>query len=235
MWAAVLWGAVAASSLVIGAALGVVRSWGDRVIGCVLGFGAGALISSISFELAQVGFEAAGGLPLGVGLALGALAFFFGDRLVARIGGRSGAAAAGLPLALGAMLDGIPEQTVLGIGLASGQGISVALLVAIFVSNLPESIGSSTDMKEAGRSSRIILIGWTLVAIVCALATLGGYSLSRVVGDRFEGIIDGFAAGALLVMLMSSMIPEARQKATDYAALSAVLGFAVAASLSATS
>ncbi|TCN34445.1 ZIP family zinc transporter [Kribbella sp. VKM Ac-2500] len=235
MWAAVFWGAVAASSLVIGAALGVVRSWNDRVIGCVLGFGAGALISSVSFELAQEGFEASGGLPVGIGLALGALAFFFGDRLVARIGGRSGGAAAGLPLALGAMLDGIPEQAVLGIGLAAGEGISVALLVAIFVSNLPESIGSSTDMKEAGRSTRTILIGWTLVALVCVLATLGGYSLSQVVGDRFEGLIDGFAAGALLVMLMSSMIPEAKQKATDYAALSAVLGFAVAASLSAAS
>jgi ZIP family zinc transporter len=235
MWAAVLWGSVAASSLVLGAVLGVARAWSDRLIGCVLGFGAGALISSVSFELAQEGFRASGGLPLGIGLAAGALAFFGGDRVVNRIGGRNGGAAAGLPLALGAMLDGIPEQAVLGIGLAGGAGVSIALLIAIFVSNLPEAIGSSTDMRAGGTRPRKILVGWSLVGIVCVLATLGGFALSRVVGERFEGLVDGFAAGALLVMLTSSMIPEAKAKAADYAGLAAVLGFAVAAALSAAS
>jgi zinc transporter, ZIP family len=92
-----------------------------------------------------------------------------------------------LPLLLGALLDGIPEQAVLGIGLAAGEGISVALLVAIFVSNLPESIGSATDMRAAGRESRIIVLGWIVVAVVCTLATIGGYWVSALVGDRFTG------------------------------------------------
>jgi zinc transporter ZupT len=130
---------------------------------------------------------------------------------VEHIGGRSGGAAAGLPLLLGALLDGIPEQTVLGIGLAAGQGVSIALLVAIFVSNLPESIGSATDMKAAGRKSRTIVLGWTVVAVVCTLATIGGYAVARLVGDRFTGAVNGFAAGALLVMLVGSMIPEAKE------------------------
>jgi ZIP family zinc transporter len=235
VWDAVLWGSVAASSLVIGAVLGVVRSWSNRLIGCVLGFGAGALISSVSFELAQQGFEKAGGLPVAIGLAVGALAFFTGDRIVSRIGGRSGGGSAGLPLALGALLDGIPEQAVLGIGLAAGQGVSVALLVAIFVSNLPESIGSATDMKAGGKNARTIVVVWLVVAVVCALATIAGYGVSRLVGKQLEGAIDGFAAGALLVMLISSMIPEAMNKAKDFAGLAAVLGFAVAAALSAAS
>jgi zinc transporter, ZIP family len=232
---ALLWGSVAASSLIIGALLGVARRWDDRLIGAVLGFGAGALISGVSFELVEEGLRTAGGGPVALGLATGAVAFFLGDRAVERMGGRSGGAAAGLPLLLGALLDGIPEQVVLGIGLAAGEGVSIALLVAIFVSNLPESIGSATDMRAAGRSSRTIVLGWAVVAVVCALATIGGYGVSRLVGDRFVGAVDGFAAGALLVMLVGSMIPEAKDKASISAGLTAVLGFAVAAGLSAAS
>ena len=133
---------------------------------------------------------------------------------------------------LGALLDGIPEQIVLGIGLAAGDGVSVALLVAIFVSNLPEAIGSATDMKSAGRKSQTIMVGWAIVAFVCVLATVAGYALSRVVGARFTGVVDGFAAGALLVMLVGSMIPEAKEKAAIGAGLAAVIGYAVAAGLS---
>lgn len=232
IWA-LIWGAVAASSLVLGAVLGVVRKWNDRVIGAVLGFGAGALISSVSFELVADGLSVAGGVPLAVGLATGALAFYLGDKGVERLGGRSGKTSAGLPLLLGAFLDGIPEQAVLGIGLAAGQGVSVALLVGIFVSNLPEAIGSATDMRWAGTRPRTIISGWIAVAVVCALATVGGYGLSALVGEQFAGAVDGFAAGALLVMLVSSMIPEASQKAGKIAGLFAVLGFAVAAGLSA--
>jgi zinc transporter, ZIP family len=232
MWEALGWGVVAASSLVIGAVLGVVRQWKPSQIGAVLGFGAGALISSISFELFEEGLATGGALPLAFGLAAGALAFFFADHGIERLGGRLGAGSAGLPLALGALLDGIPEQAVLGLGIAQGQGVSIALLVAIFVSNLPESIGSSTDMKAAGNSPGRIIVLWSGVAVACTLATLGGYAISRITAERFEAAVDGFAAGALLVMLVGSMIPEATEKAKDKAGLAAVLGFAVAAGLS---
>jgi ZIP family zinc transporter len=235
MLSALLWGGIAASSLVIGAMLGVVRRWDDRIIGAVLGFGAGALISSVSFELVEEGLATSGGMPVALGLAAGALAFFLGDRIVERMGGRSGRKTAGLPLLLGALLDGIPEQAVLGNGLAAGNGVSIALLAAIFVSNLPESIGSATDMRSAGTKPRTIILGWTAIAVVCSLATVGGYGISALVGDQFTGAVDGFAAGALLVMLVSSMIPEATEKAGKIAGLVAVLGYAVAAGLSAAS
>ncbi|GEK20921.1 ZIP family metal transporter [Cellulomonas xylanilytica] len=233
MWEALGWGAVAASSLVLGALLGVVRQWPRALIGVVLGFGAGALISSVSFELVAEGLVKGGALALSVGLAAGALAFYGADRVVQRLGARSRAGVAGLPLALGALLDGIPEQTVLGLGLGQGEGIGVALLVAIFVSNLPEAIGSSSDMQAAGQPRGRILRLWTLVAVVCTAATVVGYAVSRVTAERFEAGVDGFAAGALLVMLVGSMIPEATEKAQDKAGLAAVLGFAVAAGLSA--
>ena len=129
-------------------------------------------------------------------------------------------------------MDGIPEQAVLGIGIAGGAGVSLALLVAIFVSNLPEAIGSASDMKLAAHPTKTILLVWTATALLCAAATVGGYQLQEVAGKELQGGINGFAAGALLVMLVGSMIPEASEKAKDQAGLAAVLGFAVAAGLS---
>ena len=143
------WGGVAALSLVLGAALALVRPWPDRLVGVVLGFGAGALISSVAFELAEEGLRVGSALAVALGLAAGAVTFFLADRGVQRLGGRGGGDSAGTPLALGALLDGIPEQAVLGVGLAQGGSVSLALLVAIFVSNLPEAIGSSSDMVAA--------------------------------------------------------------------------------------
>lgn len=232
MLSAVAWGALAASSLVLGALLAVARSWRDRLIGVVLGFGAGALISSVAFELAEEGLKTSGPYGVALGLAAGAATFFLADRLVQRIGGRASRPAAGLPLALGALLDGIPEQAVLGIGLASGGGVSVALLVAVFVSNLPEAVGSASDMRSSGERPRSIVLLWLVVSLVCTLATVGGYALADHVPDPVRAGVDGFAAGALLVMLVDSMVPEAQEKARDWAGLATVLGFAVAAALS---
>ena len=226
------WGALAAASLVMGALLALARRWPDAVVGTVLAFGAGALISSVAFELAQQGLQIGTPTSVAIGLALGAVTFFVADRAVERLGGRNGGGAAGLPLALGALLDGIPEQAVLGIGLATGEGVSVALLVAIFVSNLPEGVGSAADMRAAGKSPAAVIRLWVGVAVVCALATVGGYALADLASGNVQAGIDGFAAGALLVMLVDSMVPEAREKAGNIAGLATVLGFAVAAALS---
>lgn len=232
MLSALVWGSLAAASLTLGALLALVHEWRSGLIGAVLAFGAGALVSSVAFELAEEGQRVGGSLSVAVGLALGAVAFFAGDRVVSHLGGRSGGGADGLPLALGSLLDGIPEQAVLGIGLAAGQGVSVALLVAIFISNLPEAIGSASDMRGSGKSSRAVLTLWLVVTVLCASATLVGFQVAQVVGGGVKAGVDGFAAGALLVMLTDSMIPEAKQKAGNPAGLLTVLGFAVAAGLS---
>jgi zinc transporter, ZIP family len=165
-------------------------------------------------------------VPLAIGLAAGALTYFLADRFVeTKIPG------AGTALALGALLDGIPEQAVLGIGLGAGEKISIGLLAAIFVSNLPEAIGASSDLEDAGTSRRHISLLWLAVAGVCTLATVGGYALADATGGDFRAAINGFAAGALLVMLVDSMIPDAAKKAGRPAGLVTVLGFAVAAAL----
>src|SRR5689334_21287707 len=141
MLEAIGWGALAASSLVIGALLAFAREWPDRQVGYILAFGAGALISAVSFELTEEGIKIAGLGWVAIGLGAGAITYFLLDRWIdARFKG------GGLDLALGAFLDGIPEQLVLGIGIATGGGVSLGLMAAIFVSNLPEAIGSAGDM-----------------------------------------------------------------------------------------
>ena len=120
----------------------------------------------------------------------------------------------------------------LGLGIAGGQGVSIGLLVAIFVSNLPEAIGSATDTRASGSSKRQIRLLWLVVAGLCALATPLGWLLAEHTGGHFQALINGFAAGALLVMLVDSMIPEATEKSGRVAGLATTLGFAVAAGLS---
>jgi ZIP family zinc transporter len=228
MGAAIGWGALAASSLVLGALLSFARHWSSRQVGLVLAFGAGALISAVSFELAQEGLAIAGAGITGLGLGAGALTYFGLDWLIERRAAGEG----GTALALGAFLDGIPEQLVLGINIAAGSGVGVSLLVAIFVSNLPESMGSAEEMRESGTSRGAVLRLWLGVAAICTLATVAGYLMADGASDGFKAAIDGFAAGALLVMLIDSMIPDATRDAGRWAGLVTVLGFALAAALS---
>ncbi len=229
MGAALGWGSVAASSLVLGALIGLARPWPKRLVGLVLGFGAGALLSAVSFELAEDGVAIGGADSVAVGMALGALAFYLLDGLVER---RAKGSAAGSALALGAFLDGVPEQLVLGLGLAAGGGVSVGLLAAIFVSNLPEAVGSASAMLAGGRDRGTVLRMWLVVAVICALASVVGYGIADSTGHELEGAVNGFAAGALLVMLVDSMIPDATKQAGRTTGLVTTLGFAVAAALS---
>jgi zinc transporter, ZIP family len=239
MAAALGWGALAASSLVIGALLAFARRWPDRQLGYVLAFGAGALISAVSYELVQEGIDVGGGGSTAVGLGVGAFAYYFADGAVARrfsagrgMPGRMQGSAPGPALALGAFLDGVPEQLVLGISVAGGQGVGVGLLVAIFVSNLPESIGASSEMQRGGTPERTVLRLWIAVAATCVLATLAGYAIADSASNELRAGVNGFAAGALLVMLIDSLIPEATRQAGRTAGLMTTLGFAVAAGLS---
>src|SRR6478752_1667836 len=234
MLGALGWGALAASSLVLGALLAFARDWEPRQIGFVLCFGAGALISAVSFELAGEGLEVGSYATTAIGLGAGALTYYLLDGVIARReksgsakGSRAKAPDAGKALALGAFLDGIPEQAVLGLGLAAGEGVSVGLIVAIFVSNLPEAIGSVSVMRKTLSRRKIIRL-WVAVAVICTISTVMGYGIASISGGELRAAIDVFAAGALLVMLIDSMIPEASKASGRVAGLVTTLGFAVA-------
>src|SRR4051794_3650991 len=99
--AAIGWGALAASSLVIGAVAGLAGRWPTRLVGAVLAFGAGALISAVSFDLAEEGAKLGSAWALAAGLAAGALTYWGADHLIDRRLAKAG----GTSLALGAFLD----------------------------------------------------------------------------------------------------------------------------------
>jgi ZIP family zinc transporter len=195
----------------------------------------------VSFELVEEGINVGGGDSTAIGLGLGALVYFLADGALARrhgggrgMPGRKQSSGPGEALALGAFLDGIPEQMVLGISVASAEGIGAALLVAVFVSNLPEAIGGASDMHKSGMDRSGILRIWAGVAVVCVFASLAGYAIADGASGDLLAVVNGFAAGALLVLLIDSLIPEAREKTGTTAGLITVLGFAVAAGLSQT-
>jgi zinc transporter, ZIP family len=233
-----LWGAVGASSLLLGAMIGLALSIPRQVIGLVLGFGAGTLISAMAFELTEEAFRVGGADAVAIGLALGALAYFAGDQLIARRGGRQRMSSMGeqadssaSALLLGAVLDGIPESAVIGITVLEGGTVGVAVLAAVFLSNLPEALSSATGMKR-GHSSRYVLGVWVLVVVVSAISAALGYGGLDGASGNTIGLIQAFAGGAVLTMLVDTMIPEAIKRGGKAVGLVTVLGFALAYLLS---
>jgi ZIP family zinc transporter len=233
------WGLLAASSLLIGAAVGLAVRLPARLIGLILGFGAGTLISALAFELTEEAYRLGGADVVAIGLAAGALAYFLGDWAIARgaakqrmspMGEQAGAPATAL--LLGAVLDGIPESAVIGISLLEGTGVGVAVLAAVFLSNLPEAISSSSGMAMSGRGHRHILLTWTAVVAASTLSAALGYGLLDGASGNAIGLIQAFAGGAVLTMLADTMMPEAYQRGGRAVGLLTVLGFALAYLLS---
>ena len=235
------WGLVGGLALLLGAVIALRAPVQQKTIGLIMAFGVGVLISAVAFELTEEAFANGGGAPTGLGLALGAFAFYFGDTMLDRRGGehrkRSGgqqgtSQQAGMAIVLGALLDGIPESAVIGISLVGGEGVSVVMVVAVFLSNVPESLSATTGLKAAGRTPKFILRLWTAVAIVSALAAMGGYTLMNDASGDAIAVIQGFAAGAILTMLSDTMMPEAFEDTGPQTGLWTVLGFTLSAYLS---
>lgn len=236
---AALWGAVGASSLLVGAVIGLAVPIPQRVIGLVLGFGAGTLISALTFELTEEAFRLGGADAVAIGLAAGALAYFVGDWLIERRGAENRMSSMGeqaggsaSALLLGAVLDGIPESAVIGITLLEGSTVGVAVLAAVVLSNLPESLSASTGMKKTGRSAGHVLGVWSVVVVVSAVSAALGYGLLDGASPNTIGLLQAFAGGAVLTMLVDTMIPEAYKRGGNPVGLVTVLGFALAYLLS---
>ncbi len=235
MGEAALWGFVAASSLVVAAEIAFAFTFSRLVIGLIMAFGVGALISSVSFELIVPAITSVAVWQIAVGLATGSVVFTAGDRLIDSIGNSDrestrGATESdsGLGIVLGTVLDGVPESAVLGMSLVGGGGVSVALLAGIWVSNFPESLGSSVNMRAAGTSKgRIRLMWWAIAAVSVLSAAIGFFVVDR--SPALTGaFVESFAAGALLTMIADEMAPEAFDRSKLYAGLATVAGFAFA-------
>lgn len=234
MLEAAFWGFVGGIALLVGAAAGLVWRVPSRVVGLVMAFGAGVLVSAVAFDLVEEGFEAAGALPVVAGMAAGALTFYAGDAVLDHRGGdgrkRSGGQQAGgaaTAIVLGAMLDGIPESAAIGVTLVDGGGVGVAV-VAVFLSNVPESLSAAVGLRRAGHSPRWILGLWLGVAVVSAAAAAAGYALLGGASPAVVAVVQAFAAGAILTMLADTMMPEGFEHARNAVGLVTTGGFVAA-------
>jgi ZIP family zinc transporter len=239
-----LWGWFAGSALLLGAGGGYFLRISSRWIAAVMAFGAGVLISALSLDLMEEACRKGGLLSTAAGFLGGAAAYTAANRFLSRRGARhrkrsgtqqpeeSKHPGSGLAIAVGALLDGIPESIVIGLSIIGGGRVSLVAVAAIFLSNLPEGLSSSVGMKKAGRSRAYIFGIWGGIAFISGLAALGGYGLFRSLPQEPVAATMAVAAGAILAMLTDTMIPEAVEEARDFAGLITVAGFLAAFALS---
>ena len=236
-----LWGFFAGSALLIGAIGGYFFKIPQRLVASIMAFGAGVLMSAIAFELMDEAYSLGGFLHVTIGFLAGAFIFTAINIYLARKGAkhrkRSGEKiiseeSNSMAIAVGSILDGIPESIAIGLTMIEGGVVSTATVIAIFLSNIPEGLSSSAGMKNAGWRAGPIFGLWVSVAFCTAIASLAGYSVFSHFPPGVIATIMALAAGAILAMLVDTMIPEAFSETHNLAGLITVLGFIVSFILS---
>jgi ZIP family zinc transporter len=238
--AAGLWGLIGGGALVLGAAI----AWFFRVprdaVAAVMAFGSGVLISAVAFDLMEEAAATGGLPPTAAGFLGGALAYVGANVLLARRGAqhrkRSGEQqpseeeqeGSGAAIAVGALLDGIPESVVLGLSLIGGAAVNPSVLAAVFISNVPEGLSSAAGMKRSGRPARYVFGVWGGIAVLSGLAALVGYLALGDADPRTISYITAVAAGAILTMIADTMIPEAFERTRIWTGVIATVGFLLA-------
>src|SRR3954468_13698308 len=236
-----LWGLVGGLALVIGALVAWFVRVPQSVVASVMAFGAGVLISALAFDLVDEAERTGGLIPTIIGFLLGAVVYVAANIALTVRGARhrkrsqrgeqpserqqSGSGAA---IAIGALLDGIPESVVLGLSLLGGGGVGVPVLTAIFISNLPEGLSSAAGMKANGRRARYVFGVWVGIAVASGAAGAVGCLALQDASAQTVAAITALAAGAILAMVADTMIPEAFARDHLYAGLIATVGFIVA-------
>lgn len=241
---AAFWGGVAGAALLLGAVVGYFVPVPQRMTAAIMAFGSGVLISALSFDLMDEAYKVGGFDSTASGFLGGAALFTAANWILERRGAkhrkRSGgqqpseqdAEGSGLAIAVGALLDGIPESIVIGLSLLKGGVVSAVAVIAIFLSNIPEGLSSAAGMKKAGRTGGYIFGVWGGITIISGIASLVGYSLFQGLSSEIVAATTAIAAGAILAMLVDTMIPEAFEVAHSFAGLITVAGFLAAFALS---
>jgi ZIP family zinc transporter len=231
-------GLVGGSSLLFGGLIDLWRPPTERALGLIMAFGAGVLISAVAYDLVLEAHSVSGGAGIPLGIAAGALTFFVGDRMIERAGGGMRKdvrrpVQVGTPKAevLGIVLDGVPESMVLGLTVLAGEGVSVALVAAVFLSNVPEAMAATNGLRASGTRIAKIMGLWMLIAALSGIAALVGYGLLGGASPPAVAFVLAFAAGAVITMLADTMMPEAFEHGGPVAGLVTTLGFVVAFTL----
>lgn len=228
------WGTLAASSLMVGGLLAIWLPIPKRVLGLVMAFGVGVLLSAVAYELVEDSLEqsAAG---VAVGMLAGALTFYAGDALIDRMGGHNRKRSSGHPansaapaIVLGTILDGVPESIVLGLTLATSDTVGLAFLIAVFLSNLPEAIAATAGLRARSWRPLPVISLWVVVSLVSGVAALLGYLLLDSAAPATVAFVNAFAGGAILTMLADTMAPEAYDSGGRSVGLVTTVGFLAA-------
>lgn len=235
MGEAFFWGSIGGVALLCGALLVFFVPIDRQRLGAIMGFGAGVLISAVSYELVQEAFEATDGRwAVALGLFCGALTFYAGDWWIDRIGGRERNSvdphddeSDSKAILLGTVLDGVPESVVIGLSLTTGS-VSAPMVAAVFLSNLPESIASSTGLLASGWSKTKLVTMWLGVTVIAGLASMAGFAIFDDSPDETIAFVQAFAGGALLTMLADTMMPKAYELEGKAVGLFTTFGFSVA-------
>jgi ZIP family zinc transporter len=234
-----LWGLVGGSALLVGAAIAYFVTLPPRLVAAVMAAGSGVLISAVAFDLMDEAYKKGGFDSTSLGFLAGAAVYTAANIYISRKGAhhrkRSGSnpdksqqhasEGSGLAIAVGALLDGIPESVVIGVSLLSGAGVSTVTVAAVFLSNVPEGLSSAAGMRKAGRSAAYIFGIWGTIAVMSGVAALIGNIALAGANPEIIAATTAVAAGAILAMLADTMIPEAFETAHEYAGLITVIGF----------
>ena len=225
-------GLLAGGALFLGALIAWFVNVPARVVASIMAFGAGVLISALAFDLVGEAMAESGLVPTVSGFAVGAIVYVGVNILLDARDARNRRGSAegpgtGTGIAVGALLDGVPESMVLGLSMLGGQGVSIPILTAVIISNLPEGLSSTAELKTAGRKPRFVFLLWGGSALAAAISSLLGFTILADAPVELTGFITSLAAGAMLAMICDTMIPEAFRKAHNYTGLLATLGFLV--------
>ncbi|OGD39179.1 MAG: hypothetical protein A2V45_10025 [Candidatus Aminicenantes bacterium RBG_19FT_COMBO_58_17] len=236
-----LYASLTGFSLILGVIIGTTLKINQKVIAAIMAFGSGVLICALTFGLMEEAFKHGGFDAIIIGFLLGGLVFISGDFLIHRIGGRNHKRKAhfkstketnGKAIVLGSLLDGVPESIALGVALLSKNGIGLLMLVAIFLSNLPESLSSIDDLQKEGFSKQRIYLAWSIVSLCVTSSVVLSFLFLEKLDLNALGIIESFASGAILAMLADSMMPEAYEDGGFLIGFLTMLGFLTAFILS---
>jgi zinc transporter, ZIP family len=222
MLEAFLFGLIASSALVIGGVAGAFWKPPRYLVAVALAFASGALITALAFDLFEESFKAGGVWFSGAGLLIGAAAFVAADELLDRHMERGGVS--GFAILAAVTLDGVPENMALGATLAGGTG-SLALLVAIFASNLPEALGGAVGMRDQGRSKGFVILVWTVTALLLAASVVVGNAVLLGADEKLHSVLLAFAGGAVLASLADTLMPDAYREGGALVAFATAAGF----------
>lgn len=238
------WGLLAGSALLIGAAVGYFSKVSQRLIAAIMAFGSGILISALAFELMDEAYKQGGYDSTSLGFIAGSVVYTLANLYLARKGARHRKrsdnkqpsedenSGSGIAIAVGSLLDGIPESIAIGVSMIHGGSVGMITVIAIFLSNIPEGLSSSAGMKQAHRSKGYVFGIWVAIAVISGFSSLAGYALFRNFSQDVIAATTAVAAGAILSMLVDTMIPEAFKETHNFAGLITVAGFLVAFMLS---